>query len=74
MIYGHEFERGWSTRGVVVGVAVGAVIGAGLGILLAPRQADTTVRLRTPIDLPPDASRHSDTQVPTRSLDEVPSV
>lgn len=36
MIYGHEFDRGWSTRGLVTCVAVGTALGVGLGLLFAP--------------------------------------
>jgi hypothetical protein len=38
MIYGHQFDRGWSTREVCVGAAVAAVVGAGIGLLFAPQR------------------------------------
>jgi gas vesicle protein len=37
MIYGHQFDRGWTTADLCVGVAVGAAIGAGIGLLFAPQ-------------------------------------
>lgn len=39
MMYGHEFDRGWSTSGLMLCAAVSAIVGVAVGVLMAPATA-----------------------------------